>query len=162
MTHRIYISRARRGLGYPEARRLILRAAAAALEQEGIKLPCEISVLLTDEEGMRTLNREQRGVDEPTDVLSFPLNVLEPEKFDPEACERDPATGYLLLGDMAVDPARCAGQAAEYGHSFGRELMYLTVHSILHLLGYDHVDEGAEKRRMRMHEDAVMARLEAL
>lgn len=162
MRHRIYVTRARRGLGYPEARRLILRAAAAALEQEGIKQPCELSVLLTDEEGMRALNREQRGVDEPTDVLSFPLNHLVPEKFDPEACERDPGTGFILLGDMAVDPARCARQAAEYGHSFGRELMYLTVHSVLHLLGYDHEDEGAGKRRMRLREDAVLARLEAL
>ena len=156
MEHEIYVSREKRGLGHPESIRLIRKAAAMALEAEGIGLPCLISVMLTDDEGIRAVNSAFRGVDRATDVLSFPLNELRPGDFDPEVCERDPETGALLLGDMMISVPRCLAQGEEYGHGYARELMYLTVHSVLHLLGYDHVDEGAMKRQMRAREKLIM------
>ena len=156
MEHEIYVSREKRGLGHPESIRLIRRAAAMALEAEGIGRPCLISVMLTDDEGIRAVNSAFRGVDRATDVLSFPLNELRPGDFDPEVCERDPETGALLLGDMMISVPRCLAQGEEYGHGYARELMYLTVHSVLHLLGYDHVDEGAMKRQMRAREKLIM------
>lgn len=159
MAARISVSRARSGLGHPEARALVLRAAKAALKAQGVDMPCEISVMFTDDEGIREINREFRGIDAATDVLSFPMNELAPGAFDAEACERDPETGAVLLGDMAISLERCAAQGEEFGHGFGREVMYLTVHSVLHLLGYDHVDEGEMKRAMRAREEAIMARL---
>ena len=158
--HEIQISREKRGLGWPEAAKLIRRAAKTALKAQGIQDDCAVSVLLTDDAGIRAVNREQRGIDTPTDVLSFPLNSLTEGAFDPEACEYDYETDRLLLGDMVLDLERCARQGEEYGHGFERELSYLTVHSILHLLGYDHLDEGPRKRRMRAREKAIMALLD--
>ncbi|HIS52480.1 MAG TPA: rRNA maturation RNase YbeY [Candidatus Onthomonas avicola] len=139
---------------------LLRRAIAAALEEEGVAVPCEISVLLTDEAGIQAINRDQRGVDQPTDVLSFPMFDLTPgEPPTEESAETDPETGLFPLGDMAISLPRARAQAEEYGHPLSRELAYLAVHSVLHLLGYDHLDEGEEKRRMREREEAVMARL---
>ena len=159
MAERISVSRERRGLGHPEARALVLRAAKAALKEQGVDMPCEISVMFTDDEGIREINREFRGIDAATDVLSFPMNELAPWAFDADACERDPETGAVLLGDMAISLERCVAQGEEFGHGFEREVMYLTVHSVLHLLGYDHMDEGEMKRAMRAREEAIMARL---
>ena len=159
MAARISVSRARSGLGHPEARALVLRAAKAALKEQGVDMPCEISVMSTDDEGIREINREFRGIDAATDVLSFPMNELSPGAFDAEACERDPETGAVLLGDMAISLERCAAQGEEFGHGFEREIMYLTVHSVLHLLGYDHMDEGEMKRAMRARGGAIMAPL---
>lgn len=159
MDAKIMVSREKRGLGYPDARRLILRAINAALRAEGVGEECEISVLLTDNEGIHALNREYRNVDRPTDVLSFPANGLTPGEFDAQACEEDPETGRIFLGDMAISLEKCAAQGLEYGHGFERELMYLTVHSTLHLLGYDHVDEAEMKRQMRAREEMIMSGL---
>lgn len=155
----IMLSRSRPGLGHNEARRLIQRAISAALREEKVPDDCEVSVLLTDNEGIHELNRDYRGVDRPTDVLSFPANELSPGEFDADLCERDPETGRVFLGDMAISLEKCEAQAEEFGHSFERELMYLTVHSTLHLLGYDHVDEAEMKRQMRGREDVIMSRL---
>ena len=160
MRHKIYVTRAVRDLGFPDARRYVRAAVSAALRAEGVDAPCLVSVLLTDEEGIRALNMEFRGVDAPTDVLSFPLNELRPGEFDASACESVPETGLVLLGDMAVSLPRVASQAEEYGHSWERELSYLTVHSVLHLLGYDHTDEGECKRLMREREKTIMERME--
>lgn len=159
MDVKVMLSRTRPGLGHNEARRLIQRAIRAALREEKVPDDCEVSVLLTDNEGIHELNRGYRGVDRPTDVLSFPANELSPGQFDAALCEEDAETGRLFLGDMAISLEKCEAQAVEYGHSFERELMYLTVHSTLHLLGYDHVDEGEMKRQMRGREDAIMSRL---
>lgn len=158
--HRIQVSREKRNLGRPEAAKLVRRAIRAALRAQEVTADCAVSVLLTDDGGIRAINREQRGVDAPTDVLSFPLNELAEGEFDPDLCEYDYETDTVLLGDMVLDLERCAAQAEEYGHSFAHELSYLTVHSVLHLLGYDHMDEGERKRRMRAREKAVMALLE--
>lgn len=154
--HKIMISREKRGLGYRDADKLISRAVKAALKEEGVNEDCLINVMLTDDEGIHTINLEQREVDRATDVLSFPFNELTPGAFDGEVCEYDYESNRILLGDMVISLQRCAAQAEEYGHSFEREVSYLTVHSILHLLGYDHMDEGTQKKQMRARENAIM------
>ena len=127
-----------------------------ALDAEGVDVPCIISVMLTDDEGIQTVNREFRGVDRATDVLSFPMNELVPGDFDEELCEHDMDTGAVMLGDMMISIPRCEEQGEEFGHGYKREIMYLTVHSVLHLLGYDHIDEGEMKAQMRAREKAIM------
>ena len=156
MNHEIYVSREVKNLGHNNAARLIKAAAVHALQAEKIDADCIISVMLTDGEGIRRVNREFRGIDKETDVLSFPLNELEPGRFDAALCERDLDSGAVLLGDMMISLPRCEEQGIEFGHGFDREIQYLTVHSVLHLLGYDHVDEGPMKRQMRAREKAVM------
>ena len=156
MKHEVYVSREKRNLGHKNAAALIKKAVGMALDAENIQVPCLVSVMLTDDEGIREVNREFRQIDRATDVLSFPLNELTPGAFDPELCERDLDSGSVLLGDMMISLPRCEAQGGEFGHGFEREIMYLTVHSILHLLGYDHVDEGEGKRQMRMREKLIM------
>lgn len=154
--HEIAVSREVKNLGHRNAASLIRRAAEKALAAENVQVPCLISVMLTDAEGIHRVNREFRGVDRETDVLSFPLNELTPGAFDPEACEQDWETGAVMLGDMMISIPACERQGEEFGHGFEREIQYLTVHSVLHLLGYDHVDEGEQKRQMRAREKAIM------
>ena len=139
-------------------RALIRKTIRAALEAEGMTLPCEVDVLLTDDAGIQAINREMRGVDRPTDVLSFPAFDLIPGEL-PGPEDADPATGLVPLGDMCLSLERLKAQAKEYGHSNRRELAYLVVHSVLHLLGYDHLDEGPEKARMRAREEAILGEL---
>ena len=133
----------------------------AVLKQEGVPVKCEINVLVTDDKGIRTINRTSRNIDKPTDVLSFPMFQLTPGVL-PESWDeyRDVETDLVPLGDMAISVERAKQQAREFGHSVKREVGYLTIHSILHLLGYDHVDEGEMKRQMRAREEAIAARLE--
>ena len=137
---------------------LLRRVISAALAAEGVDLPCEINVLLTDDEGIHQVNREMRQVDRPTDVLSFPMFDLKPGE-KPEAGDEDPESGLVPLGDMCISLERAAAQAGEFGHSLEREVSYLTVHSVLHLLGYDHMDEGPMKRQMRVHEEFILDKL---
>lgn len=137
---------------------LIRRTIRTALAAEGLTAPCEVDVLLTDDDGIHEINRELRQVDRPTDVLSFPEFELAPGQLpDPE--NADPGTGLIPLGDMVLSMERVAAQAREYGHSKRRELSYLVTHSVLHLLGYDHLDEGPMKAQMRAREEAIMALL---
>lgn len=156
MKHEVYVSREITGLGHNNSAACIKKAVNMALDAEKVNVPCIVSVMLTDDEGIHKVNREFRNVDRPTDVLSFPMNELTPGAFDAEECERDMDTGAVLLGDMIISIPRCAAQGEEFGHGYERELMYLTVHSVLHLLGYDHVDEGEMKRAMRAREKAIM------
>lgn len=156
MMNTILISREKRNLGHTEAAALVKKAVNMALDAEKIPCSCIVSVLFTDDEGIRTMNRDYRNIDAATDVLSFPMNELVPGVFNPEMCETDPDTGSVLLGDMMINLRRCEEQGEEFGHGFGREIMYLTVHSVLHLLGYDHVDEGEMKKAMRAREKAIM------
>ena len=156
MKHEIYVSREVTGLGHNNSAACIKKAVNMALDAEGVDVPCIVSVMLTDDEGIHSVNLEFRNVDRPTDVLSFPMNELTPGAFDAAECERDMDTGAVLLGDMMISIPRCAAQGEEFGHGYERELMYLTVHSVLHLLGYDHVDEGEMKHAMRAHEKAIM------
>ena len=154
--HEIEVSREVKNLGHRNAATLIRKAAEKALAAEQVQVPCLISVMLTDAEGIHRVNREFRGVDRETEVLSVTLNELTPGEFDPEACERDWETGAVMLGDMMISIPACERQGEEFGHGFEREIQYLTVHSVLHLLGYDHVDEGEQKRQMRAREKAIM------
>ena len=143
----------------PEGTQALLEEViTAALAAEGVSLPCEINVLLTDDAGIHQVNLDMRGVDRPTDVLSFPMFDLRPGER-PQPGDEDPETGLVPLGDMCISLERAAAQAAEFGHSVKRELAYLTVHSALHLLGYDHMDEGPMKRQMRLHEEFILDKL---
>ena len=155
MKHQITVSREKRGLGHSDAAPLIKKAARMTLDAEGIREACIINVMLTDDEGIRRVNREFREIDRATDVLSFPFNELVPGEFEASECERDPESGAVLLGDMMISLERCARQGEEFGHGFEREIMYLAVHSVLHLLGYDHVDEGKMKKQMRAREKTI-------
>lgn len=137
---------------------LIRRTIRTALAAEGLTAPCEVDVLLTDDDGIHEINRELRQVDRPTDVLSFPEFELTPGQL-PGPEDADPGTGLIPLGDMVLSVERVAAQAREYGHSKRRELSYLVTHSVLHLLGYDHLDEGPMKAQMRAREEAIMALL---
>ena len=155
MDHEIYVSREIPRLGHNNSAALIKKAAALTLRAEGVEKAI-ISVMLTDDEGIRRVNREFRGVDRATDVLSFPLNELVPGAFDPAECETDPENGAVLLGDMMISVPRCEEQGRDFGHGYEREIQYLTVHSVLHLLGYDHLDEGKMKKQMRAREKEIM------
>lgn len=137
---------------------LLSRVIPAALEAEEVETPCEVDILLTDDAGIRAVNRETRQVDKPTDVLSFPMFELTPGD-KPPAEDADPATGLVPLGDMCLSLERARAQGLEYGHSLEREVAYLAVHSVLHLLGYDHLDEGAMKAQMRRREEEILATL---
>ena len=137
-------------------RSFLRRVIRTALAEQGVDFPCEVDVLVTGDAGIHTINLEMRGVDRPTDVLSFPEFDLKPEEL-PAAEDADPGTGLIPLGDMVLSMERVAAQAEEYGHSRQRELAYLVTHSVLHLLGYDHLDEGPMKAQMREREEAIMS-----
>ena len=134
------------------------QAVTAALDAEGVDVPCVVEVCLTDDEAIHQTNLEMRGVDRPTDVLSFPMFELQPGE-KPRAEWADPDTDKVLLGDMMISLERARAQAEEYGHSLEREICYLAVHSVLHLLGYDHLDEGPMKQQMRAREEEILGRL---
>mgnify|MGYP002508180864 CR=1 FL=1 len=139
-------------------RSFLRRVIRAALDAEGVDVPCEVNVLVTGDRGIHQINLDTRGVDAPTDVLSFPMFDLEPGD-KPAQADADPATGLVPLGDMCISLERAKAQAKEYGHANRRELAYLAVHSVLHLLGYDHLDEGDMKARMRGREEDILAGL---
>lgn len=130
-------------------RMLIRRCCHAVLEMEQVDGSVQVDVTLVDNERIHQINFEQRGIDAPTDVLSFPLG--ENGVFD-----LHPETGEKLLGNIIISLEQAEKQAEDYGHSFNREVGYLTVHSMLHLLGYDHVQGGMEAVRMREKEETVM------
>ena len=138
----------------------IRRCIDQALRFQGVKVPCEINVMVVDNETIKGINAANRNIDEPTDVLSFPSFQFDEGKL-PDDWDGfiDPGTNRVALGDMCISLERAMEQAEEYGHGIKRELGYLVVHSVLHLLGYDHLDEGPMKRRMRRQEEAIMAQL---
>lgn len=134
------------------------RCITAALKAEGVRVPCEINVLVTDDETIRAINRQTRKIDSATDVLSFPMFEFRPGAFPEDvSSDVDPETGLLPLGDMVISAERAAKQAEDYGHSLKREVGYLAIHSVLHLLGYDHLDEGPMKRQMRAREEKILS-----
>ena len=137
---------------------IIRKCINATLDAERISVPCEINVLITDDAGIQIVNRETRELDKPTDVLSFPMFQLVPGNPPTDWMEyQDPDSGLVPLGDMCISLERAVAQAQEFGHSTRREVGYLTIHSMLHLLGYDHLDEGEMKRQMRAREEAIAA-----
>ena len=135
---------------------IVRRCIQETLKAEGISADCEINVLVTDDKGIHAINKASRNIDRPTDVLSFPMFQLEPGN-PPKDWEEylDFETGLCPLGDMCISLERATAQAKEFGHSTKREVGYLTIHSMLHLLGYDHVDEGEMKKQMRGREEVI-------
>jgi probable rRNA maturation factor len=138
------------------------RAASAALEMESQGLQAEASVIITTSEEIKRLNKKHRGIDRETDVLSFPLYVSLPvgqgnKNRMNEQEKPQPIQPELLLGDIVISLEKAKAQAEEYGHSLKRELAFLTVHSCLHLFGYDHCDEESEKA-MFAKQDQILER----
>ena len=137
---------------------IIKKCIHAALQAEQITVPCEINVMVTDDPGIQSVNLSCRQIDKPTDVLSFPMFELTAGAPPSDWAEYiDPETELCPLGDMVISLERATLQAKEFGHSLRREIGYLTIHSILHLLGYDHLDEGPQKAQMRAREEAIAA-----
>ena len=130
-------------------RMLIRRCCNAVLVLEGFEGNAEVDVSIVSDEQIQAINAEHRKLDMPTDVLSFPLG-------ENGVYDVDPATGAKLLGDIVISIEHAEKQANDFGHSLQREIGYLTVHSMLHLLGYDHVQGGLEAVKMREKEEAVM------
>ena len=140
---------------------IIREIVLAALDYEECPYEAEINVILTDNEAIRVMNKEYRGLDAPTDVLSFPLvdyNVPSDFNHVEDAVEDyfNPETGELMLGDIVISVDKVEGQAESYGHSQTRELAFLVAHSMLHLLGYDHMEEG---ERAEMEPDLRLRQL---
>ena len=140
----------------PEEEKLLEQVIPAVLDAEGVGTNCEVDVMLTDDAGIHAINLDMRQVDRPTDVLSFPMFEYIPGEPPVDDADADPETGLTPLGDMVISLERARAQAEEYGHSVRRELAYLAVHSCLHLLGYDHMDEGPMKAQMRGREEEIL------
>lgn len=147
----------------PMISRIICKCVEATLKAENIEPQCEINILVTNDRGIKQINAQSRNIDKATDVLSFPMFELEagnpPADWEPYL---DMETGMCPLGDMCISLERAIAQAKEFGHSVKREVGYLTIHSILHLLGYDHMDEGEQKAQMRSREEAIAATIDGL
>ncbi len=141
----------------------IKKCVEATLNAEKIDADCEINVLLTNDRGIRAINAASRNIDKATDVLSFPMFQLEAGNPPQDWSEYlDIETGMCPLGDMCISVERATAQAKEFGHSLKREVGYLTIHSMLHLLGYDHLDEGEQKKQMRTREEAIAATISGM
>lgn len=131
---------------------LIEMCTRAALEEEQIDEDAQVSVTLVDNDAIREINNEHRGIDKATDVLSFPLG-------DEDSFDTDPETGAILLGDIVISLERAMEQAKEYAHSYRREVAFLITHSLFHLLGYDHVDSEEDEKLMFGKQDKVLEKL---
>ncbi len=150
---KVIISNLQKTVKIPTGIRLLVRKCCnAALSAENFVGDAEISVSFVDNNQIRSLNAEYRNKDVPTDVLSFPLGVEGNYDINPE-------TQAKMLGDIVISMEKALEQAERYGHSLRREIGYLTVHSMLHLLGYDHEPGGLELVRMREKEEAVLSKL---
>lgn len=150
---RVIISNRQKQVKIPTGLRMLIRRCChAVLQMEGFQDPAEISVSFVDNEQIREMNRQYRDKDSATDVLSFPLG--ENGKYDVNH-----ETGAKILGDIVLSMPRAVEQAQAFGHSLEREVGYLTAHSMLHLLGYDHENGGLERVRMREKEERVMQEL---
>lgn len=127
----------------------------AALRFEECDFDAEVSVTIVDNAEIQEINRENRDIDSPTDVLSFPMLYFD-ENGDIIDSEFDMEGDLLILGDIVISAERAAEQAKEYGHSLKREIAFLTVHSMLHLLGYDHVDSEEDEKRMFARQEEIL------
>ena len=141
-----------------EIEETIRQVVLKTLEYENCDFDAEVSVTIVDNETIRKINNEQRGIDRVTDVLSFPMLYFD-ENGDIIDSEYDSDGGMLLLGDIVISAERAMEQAHEFGHGFRREIAFLTVHSMLHLLGYDHVDDPEGERIMFGKQDEILNEL---
>ncbi len=150
---KVIISNDQKEVKIPSGIRLLIRRCChAVLEEEGFTDNAEVSVRFVDNETIHALNREYRNVDRETDVLSFPLG--ENGEYDTNL-----DTGAKLLGDIVISVEKAVEQSEMYNHTLQREIGFLTVHSMLHLLGYDHEDGGIEEVRMREKEETVLTKI---
>lgn len=150
MSVKVNITVNQKKLSLPVGTKLLIRKACnATLKSENFNDNAEVDVTLVDDAEIRQINREHRNIDASTDVLSFPLG--ENGEYD-----ENPATGALMLGDIVISLDTALRQADLYGHGVKREIAFLTVHSMLHLLGYDHVNGGLEQALMREKEESVL------
>lgn len=136
----------------PLMRKLIRKACVATLKSESFPGDAEIDVSLVDDVVIKKINNDTRGIDSATDVLSFPLG-------NDGQYDKNPDTGAYMLGDVVISVEHALAQADTFGHGADREIAYLTVHSVLHLLGFDHIHSKRERAVMREHEEAVMSML---
>ena len=150
---RVIITNQQKAVKIPTGvRMLIRRTCNAVLQMEKFEGSAEVSVTFVDNEQIRELNKQYRDKDAATDVLSFPMG-------ENGVYDINHSTGAKILGDVVISVERAVEQAERYGHSLEREIGYLTAHSMLHLLGYDHENGGLEKVRMREKEELVMTQL---
>ena len=153
MSNKVLITNEQNAVKVPSGLRILIRRSCnAVLEYENFDGPAEISVTFVDNARIHELNKQYRDKDQATDVLSFPLG--QDGKYDVNQ-----ETGAAMLGDIVISMERAMEQANIYGHSLQREVAFLTVHSMLHLLGYDHESSGLEAVRMREKEEAVLMQL---
>ncbi|MDY4168233.1 MULTISPECIES: rRNA maturation RNase YbeY [Eubacteriales] len=153
MSNKVYITNHQKAVKIPSGLRILIRRSCnAVLEYEKFEGPAEISVTFVDNAAIKELNAQYRGKDMPTDVLSFPLG-------ENGVYDKNEDTGASLLGDIVISMEKAMEQAELYGHALQREVAFLTVHSMLHLLGYDHEAGGLEAVRMREKEEAVLIQL---
>ena len=138
----------------PEIEQAIRDVCESTLKSEECDFDAQISITLTDNETIREINKTNRGIDKATDVLSFPLLEFDADGVADGEYETD--DGYVMLGDIVISMERAMEQAREYGHSFLREVAFLTAHSMLHLLGYDHVDDEEGERVMIEKQESVL------
>jgi probable rRNA maturation factor len=131
---------------------LLTNAVEKSLALEKFKIPCEVSILLVDDETIRGINKEHRDIDKPTDVLSFPIVDMIEGKFSSNEGDMDLDENQLLLGDIVISVETARRQSEEYLHSFEREMAFLATHGVFHLLGYDHMEEPQEKKMMDKQE----------
>ncbi len=154
--HKVYIKSRIVSIGRLLDISRIRAAVYRALVMEGVDRPCEVSILITNDDEIQRINRAFRDVDAPTDVLSFPMTALTPGRLEPAASDVNRDTGRVTLGDIVLSYDRIREQARRFGQSIDREADYLVIHSVLHLLGYDHTDEGPDKCKMRAREKAIL------
>ncbi len=153
MSHKVYITNQQKAVKVPSGLRILIRRSChAVLEAERFEGPAEISVTFVDDAEIHRLNLHYRNTDQATDVLSFPLG--QDGRYDVNQ-----ETGAAMLGDIVISMERAVEQAALYGHTLQREVAFLTVHSMFHLLGYDHEGGGLEAVRMREKEEAALIQL---
>lgn len=153
MSHKVYITNNQKAVKIPSGLRILIRRACnAALEYEKFEGNTEVSVIFVDNQEIAKLNEQYRNKPTPTDVLSFPLGENNHYDINQE-------TGAAMLGDIVISMERAMEQAEMYGHSLQREVAFLTVHSMFHLLGYDHEAGGIEAVRMREKEEATLIQL---
>lgn len=153
MAHKVLISNKQKTVKIPSGLRILIRRSCnAVLELEHFDQPAEVSVTFVDNEEIARLNAQYRDNPNPTDVLSFPLG----ENGD---YDKDHETGALMLGDIVISMEKAVEQAGIYGHTLQREVAFLTVHSMYHLLGYDHEAGGIEAVHMREKEENALIKL---
>lgn len=153
MSAKINITVKNKGIKMPTGTKLLIRKACnATLSYEKFTQSAEVDVTIVNDKTIREINRDYRNIDTSTDVLSFPLG--ENGNYD-----KNPETEAYMLGNIVISYEHATAQADLYGHSFEREIAFLTVHSMLHILGYDHVNGGLEQVKMREKEEAILTLL---